>query len=100
MGTILSRETIEGIKNVLIKNNIHISKLILFYEHRENMFFKILGFVIHGIMGRYVCLDYLFMLHEKISLNDRSFQDSTFDDLSEIGIPEVLMNIISCHCFS
>ena len=61
MGTILSGETIEGIKNVLNKNNTHIIKLILFYEHRENMFFKVLGFVIYGIMGKYVCLKYLFI---------------------------------------
>ena len=100
MGTILSGETIEGTKNVLNKNNTHIIKLILFYEHRENMFFKVLGFVIYGIMGKYVCLKYLFIQHDKLSSNDRSFHDSTFEYLSGIGIPEVLMNIISCHCFS
>ena len=36
---------------------------------------------------------------EKIYVHIKSFQNSTFDDMSVIGIPEVFMNIMYCHDF-
>ena len=46
------------------------------------------------------CLYYLCIQHDKLSSNDMSFQDATFDGFPGIGIPEVLMNIMSCCGFA
>ena len=35
----------------------------------------------------------------KLSLNDNFFQDSAFDDISDIGITQLFMNIMYCHEF-
>ena len=37
---------------------------------------------------------------DKLSSNEKSFQDITFNDISDTGIPDILMNIISCHGLS
>ena len=37
---------------------------------------------------------------EKLSVQIKLFHNSTFRDISVIGIPEVLMNIMSCHGFA
>ena len=46
------------------------------------------------------CLYYLCIQQDKLSSNDMSFQDATFDGFPGIGIPEVLINIMYCCGFS
>ena len=36
---------------------------------------------------------------ENISLSHKVFEDTSFDDISEIVIPELLLNIVSCYAF-
>ena len=38
MGTVLSGETIKGIKNVLKKDNTNLITLIMLYEHRKGYY--------------------------------------------------------------
>ena len=37
---------------------------------------------------------------KKLSLPHIGFEDTPYDELSIIGIPEILLNIVSCHGFS
>ena len=57
-----------------------------------------LGYVIYGIIEKN--LYYLCIQQDKLSSNDMSFQDATFDGFPGIGIPEVLINIMYCCGFS
>ena len=64
------------------------------------MFFKVLVSVVYLIIDKKMCLDYMFLKQEGLSLHDKSFHNHTFDDISGTGIPEVLMNIMSCYGYT
>ena len=85
---------------ILNKNNSHVIALIIFYKHRKTTLFKVLGSVIYSCIVKYICLYYLCLHPDKLSLNYNSFQNSVFDDISGIIIPEVLRNIMYCRVFS
>ena len=72
----------------------------MFYDHKNSLLLKVLGSVIYGIMGKYVCLYDFCAQQEHLSSNDISFKDTTFDDSFCISIPEILMNIMSCDIFN
>ena len=72
----------------------------MFYEHIKTMFFNILGSIIYCIIDRYICPDYLCLQQDKLSFNNKAFQNSIVDDISGIDITEVLMKIIICCVFS
>ena len=70
----------------------------MFYENRRSLIFKVLGVVVYCFIGKYVCVDYLCLkIEEKLSLLHRGFEDNSFDELSGIGIPEILLKNVSCY---
>lgn len=89
----------KGIKSLLKKDNNNVNGLVMFYENRNIMFFKVLGSFIYSTINKYICLDCFCIQQDTLSSNDRSFHDTTFDNLSVIGIPWLLMNIMSCRGF-
>ena len=62
--------------------------------------FRVVGYVIYTIIDNLICIDYLCFLQDKLSKHKKPFCNTIFDDLSGIGIPEVLTNIMYCHVFS
>ena len=68
--------------------------------------FRVLSFVIYTIIGKYVCIDYLG--YEKSKLSDLRLggtgsykhYDTDYDNVLRIGIPDLLLNFLSCHGFS
>ena len=61
------------------------------------MIFKVLSSVVYCIMDNYLCADYLCLHQAKLSLENKGFENTTFNDISVIGISELLMSIISWH---
>ena len=51
------------------------------------MIFKVLGSVVYCIMDNYVCADYLCLQKDKLSLENKGFENIRFNDISGIGIP-------------
>ena len=52
-------------------------------------------------MDGYVCVDYL-CCHSKtlnVISSDKIFEEASYNGLLDVGIPEVLMNLVSCHGF-
>ena len=47
------------IRKVLRKENTRVISLLMSYENRKNMMFKVLTSVFYYIMGNYVCIDYM-----------------------------------------
>ena len=62
--------------------------------------YKVIGGPIYTIIDNYICLDYLVLIQEKFPKHDNNFENTRFKDFSRLGIPEILMNIISCRGFS
>ena len=71
----------------------------MFYENMNNMIFKLLSSVVYCIINNYGCADYLCCHKNKLHVANKGFENTTYNDISGIGIPELLMNIISCRGF-
>ena len=56
-----------------------------------------MGDVIYAIIDNYICIDYLGLFQYKWSKHDNNFENTKFNNVSGLGIPEILMNIISCY---
>ena len=62
--------------------------------------FRELGLVIYNIQEKFIHLNYLCLNQDNLSKNAKKFSNTRFDDFTEIGIPDVLMNIMSWRGFS
>ena len=80
---------------------------LMFYETRKNCkkVFKVLSCVIYTIISNYVCIDYLASewktLSEVIvgSVGGYKHEEKSYDKILGIGIPDLLINLMSCHGF-
>ena len=59
--------------------------------------YTLIGAVISTIIDEYICHDSMDLLQEKLSKHNYNFKKKNFNDLSGLGLPEILMNIMSCH---
>ena len=59
MALTFSYKTMTPIRKVLRKENTCVISLLIFYENRKNMIFKVLSSVIYCIIANYECDDYL-----------------------------------------
>ena len=79
----------------------------MFYETRKNpnKVFKVLSCVIYTIISNCVCIDYLASESKTISeLPDGSVggyknEEKSYDKILRIGVPYLLMNLMSCNGF-
>ena len=72
--------------------------LIVFYDNRKSLIFKVLGVVTYWFIEIYMSIDYLCLQRKlMLSLLHRRFEDDLFDEISGIDIPELLLNIVSCY---
>ena len=91
-----------------MKKNTRVLALVVFYELgniNPSKMFKVLSCVIYTTINRYVCIDYLGTEKKKISelrfgctlqlKND----GVDYNNLFGIGIPDILLNMLSCHGF-
>ena len=89
------------------KNNTRVLALLMFYETRKNpkKFSKVLSCVIYKIISNYVCIDYLCYESKKISEQTIDFvggfkhENKSYNKILGIGIPDLLMDLMSCHRF-
>ena len=67
--------------------------------------FRVLSCVIYIIIRNYVCIDYLGYEKSKLSdlrlVIDGSYErlGKKYDNVLGFGIPDLLMNLLSCHGF-
>ena len=95
------------IKATLKKHNTKVLALLMFYQTRNNpkKAFKVLSCVIYTIISNYVCIDYLACETKQIIElpvgTGRSFKhgNKSYEKIFEIGIPDLLMNLMSFHGF-
>ena len=63
------------------------------------MIFKVSRSVVYCIINHYVCADYLCCPQTKLNVANKIFENTTINDISETGIIELLISIVSCHVF-
>ena len=88
MSRVFSSKTTIPIRTVFIKENPHVLSLMTFYENRKNMILKVLSQVVYCIMENYACADFLCCLQTKLHLKNKGFENTTYNDISGIGIHE------------
>ena len=61
----------------------------------------VLSCVVYTLIYNYVCIDYLSCQSKTLSgiSNNPTFKDTSFNLILGIGIPELLLNLLSCHGF-
>ena len=89
------------VRKVFQKVNTSVLSLLIFDENRKNMKFKVLISIVYCIMDNFVCVDYICWQEKKLYVTNKGqvFENRTYNDVSGVGIPELLMNIIWCHVF-
>ena len=87
------------IRKVLNKEKTCVLSLMMLYENRKSMIFKVLHSVVYCIMENYVCVEYLCCPKTKLHVHfsNKGFENTTYRDILGILIPELLMNTISCN---
>ena len=69
-------------------NSTYAIALIMLYENRKSLIFMVLGAVVYFFIDKYMCVDYLCLQrYTKLSLLHIGFEDTSFNDISGIGIP-------------
>ena len=66
------------IKNVLMKINISVISLMMLYDHRKTIMFRVIIDVINTSVDNYICLGYLVMIQDKLSKHDNKFEKTKF----------------------
>ena len=63
--------------------------------------YKVLGCVVYSLIDNYVYIDYLLFRSKTLSsfLSNTTFEQTSFNILLGIGVPELLLNLVSCHGF-
>ena len=90
----------QQIRRTLKQESTFIIALIMLYENRKSLILKVLGVVVCCFIEKYVCVDYLSLQGElKSSSLHRGFEDTSFNEISAIGTPYILLNIVSCYSF-
>ena len=95
----------ENIKYFLRKNNTCVMALIMIYENngeKQKKVYRVLSCVVYSLIENYVCIEYLSCQSKKLSSisSKPKFEDIHFNILLSIGIPELLLNLVSCHGFT
>ena len=86
------------------KDTCVIAIVILYETKTKNptKVYRVLSCVLYSVMYNYVWIDFLCCHSKTLSVisSDKIFEEASYNDLIGIGIPEVLMNLISCHGFT
>ena len=64
--------------------------------------YRVLRCVVYSLIDNYFCIEYL-LCQSKILIpisSNPPFEKTSFNILLDIGIPELLLNLLSCHGFT
>ena len=78
--------------------------LIMFYDNngiKPKKVYRVLSCVIYSLVYNYFCTDYLSCQSKTLSrISSKPTSEKTsFNILIGIGIPELLLNLVTCHGF-
>ena len=78
--------------------------LIIFYDNTEvkpKKMYRVLSYVPYSLIENNICIEYLSCQSKTFCTisSNRIFKQTSFNILLGIGIPEQLLNLLSCHGF-
>ena len=84
-----------------MKKNTSVMALIMIYEINEEKFYRVLSCVVFNLIDNYVCIDNLSCQSKTlISISCYpTFEQTSFNILLCIVIPELLLKLVSCNGF-
>ena len=85
------------------KKDTCIIPLVMFYETKKpTKVYRVLSCVLYSIIENYFFVDYLCCHSKRLSFisYDKISKEASYNELLGIGIPEVLIDFISCHLFT
>ena len=85
-------------KKVLNKDINFVFAHIMFYEKMKTIILRC-GVLIYCIMDKYICVYYICLHKGLISLKNKGFVNTNFNDISGIGITKLLKKPMSCQVF-
>ena len=85
---------------MLWKNNTCVIAIVIFYDDRTTnpeKFLMVFSCVLYYFMGNYFFIEYLCCQSKTISdiSSDNFFENKSYNEFLSIGVPGVLMNLIS-----
>ena len=63
----------------------------MIYENMKNVIFKVLSSVVYCMINNFVCTAYVFRTQTKIRVVNKIFQNTTYNDISGIGITGIFV---------
>ena len=104
LGVYFSTRTMKTIKNRLMEKNTSVMELIMIYENNGEIpkqFYRVLSCVVYTIIDTYTFINYLRCQSKNLSAIscNPTFKVTSFNILLDIFIPELLLNLVSCHGF-
>ena len=108
MKTTISTSTMTHIIKILLKPNTRVLALVMVFDNRNKYAKKmsrVLSCVIYTIISKYVCIDYLGYDKSKLSYLRLGVTgryknlDKNYENLLGFGIPDILLNLLSCQGF-
>ena len=71
----LIQNTMKIILKNVDKKSVNVISLIMFDEHRDKIMSRVLGSVVYIFFDKFICIDYLCLIQNKISKHDKIFQN-------------------------
>ena len=104
LGCYFYTKTMKNIRDYLLKKNKYVMELKTIYENSGKdiiTVYRVLGCVVYTLIEKYVCIDYLSCQSKTLCgiSSNPTFKEKSFNLLLGIGIPELLLNLVSCHGF-
>ena len=94
--------------NKTLQKKTRVLALVIFYDSGEiiiRKLFRVLSCVIYTIVDKCVCIDYLVSKKSKLGdlkigfTGSRKHNGMYYNNLLGIGIPDLLLDLLSCHGF-
>ena len=86
------------------KKNKYVIAPIMFYDSKgtkPEKLYRVLSCFLSHLIDNYVCIDYLYCQYKTLGriYSNIIYEQTSFNMLLGIDIPEVLLNLVSCHGF-
>ena len=104
LGCYFSTKKMKAIIYCLLNKNTYGMALIMIYENSGKYIrkvYRVLSCVVYTFIDNYVCIEYLSCQPKTLCgiSNNPTFNEKCFNLLLGIGIPELLLNLVSCNVF-
>ena len=88
----------QSMRKVMKNDNSCVLAFIVLYKNSKSIVYKVLGVDIYWILDNHFCINCLYLQKDnKPSMSYKGFEDTSYFELSGFGIPEILLNIMSCY---